>query len=177
MIPFSCEWKRNVRGIPEWKGVSAARSTCTSFGNPGTLISHFRGSNINDLPRGVEGRHGCSARKCGWAACSERNFAWELAAGGTLGSAERIAALRPSPSKVIADRQKNIKEENYDLRRFPCGSNSCSAKVDQIEKGKWISINYLLLLGIALRVPAKLKNRHDDGHRQPAQQDDKHTAC
>jgi hypothetical protein len=35
---------------------------------------------------------------------------------------------------------------------------------------------YLLLLGIAFRVPAKLQNGHDDGHCQSAQQDNKYAA-
>jgi len=37
-------------------------------------------------------------------------------------------------------------------------------------------IMYLLLLGIAFRVPAKLQNGHDDGHCQTAQEDNKHAA-
>ena len=36
---------------------------------------------------------------------------------------------------------------------------------------------YLLLLGVALRIPAKLQNGYDDSHGQPAQQDNKHAAC
>lgn len=55
------------------------------------------------------------------------------------------------------------------------------AKVDRKWKKKTkklaIERRYLLLLGIPLRVPAKLQNGHDDGHREPAQQDNKHAAC
>ena len=59
-------------------------------------------------------------------------------------------------------------------RRWPIRSiqhRQCSVELF------FAKVYYLLLLGVALRIPAKLQNGYDDSHGQPAQQDNKNAAC